>query len=232
MELVVLGSSAAYPGAGAACSGYLVREGDTSILLDIGTGVFANLQRWMDPASLSGLVMTHLHPDHFLDVYPLRQFVQINGHRRRRLPILAPSGASERLDSLVAGEGGPQFGELFDFVDIGDGATETVGAIDVEFSEVPHFEVTFGVVVGDGVLAYSSDCRDESSVVDLAAGKKHLLCEAAACDEHSLGHLTPGQAGRIAKAAGVSTLYLTHLWPFQDKDGARREAETVFDGEV
>ena len=46
MELTVLGCSGSYsaPPAGA-CSGYLLRDGDTAIWMDCGNGSFTNLQR-------------------------------------------------------------------------------------------------------------------------------------------------------------------------------------------
>ena len=44
MRLTVLGKSPAWQDAGGACSGYLVEDGDTRVLLDCGNGVFAKLR--------------------------------------------------------------------------------------------------------------------------------------------------------------------------------------------
>ena len=45
MELTVLGCSGSFGGAGgAACSGYLLRSGDTSVWVDCGNGTFGHLQ--------------------------------------------------------------------------------------------------------------------------------------------------------------------------------------------
>ena len=72
MELTVLGCSGSYnaPPAGA-CSGYLLREGETTIWMDCGHGSFTNLQRQMDPGDLTAIVITHEHPDHCVDIYGL-----------------------------------------------------------------------------------------------------------------------------------------------------------------
>ena len=45
MRITVLGKSPSWSDAGGACSGYLVQEGDFTLLLDCGNGVFSKL-RW------------------------------------------------------------------------------------------------------------------------------------------------------------------------------------------
>ena len=44
MRLTVLGKSPSWQDAGGACSGYLIEEGNTAVLLDCGNGVFAKLR--------------------------------------------------------------------------------------------------------------------------------------------------------------------------------------------
>ena len=45
MQITVLGKSPSWQDAGGACSGYLVQEGDFTLLLDCGNGVFSKLRR-------------------------------------------------------------------------------------------------------------------------------------------------------------------------------------------
>src|SRR5262245_30984945 len=72
LSLTVLGCSGSFAGPGGACSGYLVQAGDTAVVIDLGPGVFANLQAHLDPAALDGLVLTHEHPDHWVDLPVMR----------------------------------------------------------------------------------------------------------------------------------------------------------------
>ncbi len=72
MELTVLGGSAAAPNPGDACTGYHVASGDTALLLDCGSGVVSRLRALADERALSGVVITHLHADHTLDLVALR----------------------------------------------------------------------------------------------------------------------------------------------------------------
>jgi len=53
-------------------------------------------------------------------------------------------------------------------------------------------------------------------------------------DESTLtaNHCDATDAGEIAQDAGVQTLVLTHLMPYRDLEAMRRDAESVFDGEV
>ena len=69
-RITVLGKSPSWQDAGGACSGYLIEEGDTAVLLDCGNGVFAKLRRYRDYVAVDAVVISHLHADHFLDLVP------------------------------------------------------------------------------------------------------------------------------------------------------------------
>ena len=232
MELFVLGTSAAYPGAGKACSGYLIKKGRTHILIDIGTGVLSNLLRWLNPSKLQGIVITHLHPDHFLDIYPLRYFLQFDGNSQSPIRILAPPGAEEFITQLVDKEGKRKFRELFQFVNINDEDHFKLGEIELRFQPVSHFIPTYGVIIGDKQLVYSSDCAYDFLLSSLAEGAETLLCESTLQGRMSSGHLTGEQAGLLAQKAGVKRLFLTHFWPSLDLEVFKKEAKKAFRGEV
>ena len=70
MRLTVLGKSPSWQDAGGACSGYLLQDGDTNVLLDCGNGVFGKLRQFVDYVDVDAVVLSHLHADHFLDLVP------------------------------------------------------------------------------------------------------------------------------------------------------------------
>jgi len=70
VQLTVLGKSPSWQDVDGACSGYLIEEGDTTLLLDCGGGVFSKLRRYRDYASVDAVVISHLHADHILDLVP------------------------------------------------------------------------------------------------------------------------------------------------------------------
>src|SRR3989442_3938613 len=70
MRLTVLGKSPSLQDAGGACSGYLVEERDTAVVVDCGNGVFSKLRRFRDYTAVDAVIISHLHADHFLDLVP------------------------------------------------------------------------------------------------------------------------------------------------------------------
>jgi ribonuclease BN (tRNA processing enzyme) len=75
--------------------------------------------------------------------------------------------------------------------------------------------VGFRLSAADGrSLVYSGDTDVTPALVRLAARADLLICECAQPDQEKVpGHLTPGEAGRIASQAGVKHLVLTHFYP-------------------
>jgi ribonuclease BN (tRNA processing enzyme) len=215
MELTVLGCSGSYnaPPVGA-CSGYLLREGETTIWMDCGHGSFTNLQRQMDPGDLTAIVITHEHPDHCVDVYGLHVLLRY-ALERSGVPIYAPAGADERLGVLA------DWGDTFAWHAIDDGARATVGAIDLAFSRTDHPPPTFAVQASgaDGRrLVYTSDTGPGWSVDAFAPGAELVLSEASyeEADLRSPIHLSGKMAGAAAREARAQRLVLTHLWPRVD----------------
>src|SRR3954469_12392777 len=70
MRLTVLGKSPAWQDAGGACSGYLIEDDETTVLIDCGNGVFSKLREQIDYVDVDAVVISHLHADHFLDLVP------------------------------------------------------------------------------------------------------------------------------------------------------------------
>ncbi len=79
--------------------------------------------------------------------------------------------------------------------------------------------VGFRVETSRGVVAISGDTRPCESMIELARGADVLIHDAAFLDEiiearQMWSHSGPSGAGRVAQAAGVKKLVLTHLGPY------------------
>jgi ribonuclease Z len=89
-------------------------------------------------------------------------------------------------------------------------------------------------------FAFVMDTRLCDAAFELADGADMLVCESTFTDAdlplaNEYGHLTAGQAGRIAAEAGVRLLVLTHFSQrYGSEDMARFAAEAgdAFDGEI
>ena len=238
MELIVLGSSAAYPSFGKACSGYLLREDKTQILVDCGTGVLSNLFKWADPAALNAIILTHLHTDHFLDIYPLRYYLQYQAKIDSPILVLAPEGGKEHVLQLVNEKRKSVFTEFFEFDSICEGMNINIGAFEFDFFMVPHAGETFALsATGEKKVMFSADCGlgAKSILKNAAFGADLLVCEATLQDRSvSLEkvHLTAEQAGEIAEEAEVKKLMLSHIWSGLNSQVSISQAEKVFGGQV
>lgn len=235
MKLTVLGSSAAYPRVGGTCSGYLVADGRARVLVDCGTGVMARLLAYLDPWDLSGILVSHLHVDHYIDLYPLYLFYRF-AHHKRDLPktIHAPSGLADILYALDGGR--ENIDAVYRFVDLEDGADTVVGGLAVRTVRVPHGDkASYAMrLSGSGEIVYSSDCERNQALVQLARGADALIVEASAGGEGKVmpGHMDAAQAAAVAREAGVGVVVLAHLWPTFRWERARAAAAAEFPGQV
>ena len=87
-KLTIIGWWGAYPGAGQATSGYLLQTGKTNILIDCGSGVLGQLQRYLDLEKIDAVVLSHYHHDHVADLgclqYAARVLMDLG---KRELPL-------------------------------------------------------------------------------------------------------------------------------------------------
>jgi ribonuclease BN (tRNA processing enzyme) len=227
VELTVLGCSGSYGApAGGACSGYLVRGRDTALWMDCGNGTLANLQQHIHPEELTGVVITHAHPDHCVDIYGLHVLNKY-GLDRDCLPVFAPEGVAKTLEVLVG-----DWTDTFDWQLVGDGDRATIGDAQLQFSRTDHPLPTMAVnlAIGDKRLVYTADTGPGWSVEAFAPGADLVLSEATYQhdDIRAPIHLSARQAGEAARAAKARRLMLTHLWPTLDPVASVAEGSEAF----
>jgi ribonuclease BN (tRNA processing enzyme) len=100
-EVVVLGSEPAWPSGPRACSGYLVRTAESTVLIDCGTGVFGRLVDVLAPEGLTGVVISHLHFDHWADLVPFRYYLSFEARPDVSPRLYLPPGAIEKLQTIT-----------------------------------------------------------------------------------------------------------------------------------
>jgi len=235
MELITLGTSAAYPTVNRACSGYLIREEGTNVLMDAGSSVTRNLMRWINPSLLDAIVITHLHQDHFIDIYPLYYFLAF--HHRERLPIdvYAPEGARDFVLQIFPRGSEKGLDSVYNFKPLRHRGSFKVGVIEFQSIGVRHSLNAFGIraSAGQRTIAYSSDTGFDEILYEVAAGSDIFICEATMQQEREdLLHLTAAQAGMIASKAGAKKLVLTHIWPDFELAESQRMAAAEYAGPI
>ena len=93
MRMTVYGNNATCPEADGACSCFLIEAEGRRILLDMGNGSLAKLQKDVDLAALDLIAISHLHFDHFGDLFCAKyQLESRRGHPQDTSAHAAPSG--------------------------------------------------------------------------------------------------------------------------------------------
>lgn len=235
-EVIVLGASGTFPAPGSACSGFLLRSGGRDVWLDAGPGTFANLQRHADYHALRGVVLTHVHLDHVLDVYPLYYALRYapGSPGPLGIEVHGPAGAGEYLAGMVTGG---DFDGYLAFRTAAAGQEAEIGGFRFRFARTRHPVETLAVRVEAErrVFAYTADTGFSEAVVDLARGADVLVAEASFQEPVAdMGdvHMTAEEAGETAARAGVGRLVLTHIPPGLDPEVSRALASRRFGGEI
>lgn len=244
MRLTVLGSSASQPGPGDASSSYLVTGGRgrrDRVLLDCGSGIIGNLLQHTALLEISAIFVSHMHPDHYIDLIAMRYGLRYGDGRTRPLDVYLPPGGREQLQAVseAISTTQPFFAGALNLHEYEPEAPLSVGSLTVTPFRVVHGIPSHGMVVTDdrSRLVYSSDTVMCAELEREAAGATVLLAEATlgggAPDHHDpRTHLSAVEAGQIAQRAGVKTLVLTHFWHTADRARASQEASLVFNGNV
>jgi ribonuclease BN (tRNA processing enzyme) len=243
LTVTVLGCSGTYAGPDGACSGYLARSPRSTVVLDLGAGTLANLQRHVSPVDLDAVVLTHEHPDHWLDLPLLRNALlyMLGG---ADVPVYGTAGTYGLARTLIH-----ELAPTLVWHTIDESSEVEIGDLRLRFSRTDHPVETLAVRVdhvrvdqqpgGDGGLAgrsllYSADTGPAWDPGALGGGVDVLLCEAsfepAAEGRHQ--HLSARQAGGYATAVRAGRLVVTHVPPGVDPRDQQRLAATTYGGPI
>jgi len=257
VRITVLGKSPSWQDAGGACSGYLVQDGESSVLVDCGSGVFAQLRRVVDYVDVDAIVVSHMHGDHFLDLVPYACALSYAPRQQpvatfaddtvagrpgtdepARPQLLVPPGARAVLRTIGgAGNQARLFERAFELREYDVAETAVLGSLRASFQPVPHYIATNAIEMtsagGAGRFTFGADHRPTAALNDFAAGTDLLMLEATLPHperDGQRGHLTPGEAGEHAAACGAARLVLTHISDELDEDWALAEARRTYAG--
>jgi ribonuclease BN (tRNA processing enzyme) len=234
VKLTVVGSASAWtrrPGHASSC--YLVEHDGHAIVLDLGQGAFAELSRYRQPADIEAVVVSHLHPDHFVDLVPARHYLRYEAMVPERVEVHGPAELAARLDGLFAQS------DFLDGIRVKSlvPGSRSVAGFTVEAGRVTHIPDSFAFRLSTGAgpgLVYSGDCGVADDLAGLIRPGDVVLCEAAygAAPQGDPIHLNSAAAAGVAAGAGAARLILTHLLDRSDHAAAVSAAASIFGPEV
>lgn len=215
LQLDVVGAGPAYtdrPGATGAA--YLLRVRSTAIVLDLGQGAFTRLAGQIEPSALDAVVISHLHPDHFIDLVALRHYLRWEFRPARHVRVIAAEGLEARMDAL---HDDPGFSAATLDVEPIRLESVDVGEMRLEAARVTHTADShaFRVSAAEGVgLVYSGDCGRAQDLDGLVRPGDALLSEVSFGPgpvAHEAVHLDGPAVGALAARTGAGRVLLTHL---------------------
>jgi ribonuclease BN (tRNA processing enzyme) len=234
MDVTILGSGGGVPSQTRETSCVLVRDGDSALLLDAGTGV----RRLVADGTLLGgvtdlqVVLTHFHFDHvcglpFLSWLCDGATIWAPGrwlYRRESKAILGSLRRPPVAPSDVSG--------AFPIKELRAGSQE-IGPFELRASPQPrHWAPSAGLRVDDE-LAFVTDTPYEAASAELAAGVDYLLHEAWSSSRlplHPDREATAADAARVAVEAGARSLTLIHRNPtLEDRSALLADATAIFE---
>jgi len=239
MRLTVLGCWAPYTPVDGACSGYLLQDGGANIILDLGHGAFSRLGHFINHADIKAVVITHLHPDHYVDLHCLRHATKgalRDGLRRNLIKLYLPSEPDHIFKELQS------CSDAFETMSIESLPIEKlpsgaqvrqakIGEVYFSFLPVHHSNMNAYAlgIEGSGYLVYSGDAIPSRELTELAEKAGIFLCEASGLDKDQEDfkklHFTARQAGELAAQAKVKELILTHFYPEYNLEQIRFQAQ-------
>ena len=263
MKLTVIGCTGSMSGPASAASSYLVQATGAdeageeliySVVLDLGPGAMGQMLRYLDPADLDALVISHCHADHMVDMVGMHVY-----RRWRPTGALGPVltvGPGELLHRLNGVDGTPEtetYATEFDFRTAVPGESFQVGPMTITPYAALHPVEAYGYRVEgpseqvgpDGrrrqvSLAFTGDTDLCESICEMADGVDLLLAEAAFVEGRDTVrgmHLTGKRAGQLAAGTAgkaprrpVGQLVLTHIQPWTEHRIPLRNAALAYEG--
>lgn len=232
MKLTVIGCWAAYPKQNEACSGYLVEENETRVLLDCGHSVFSKLGQYTGINNLDAVVISHYHPDHYADLYALSHAVRsaiFRGIRKKPLPVFMPGG--NQIFDYFAGK------EELQVHEITDNGKDQAGDLKLEFFMAKHLVSGFSVKASSpqSSIFYSGDTTYNKNLVQSSVGADILLIETtmvAAEQEFAVnrGHMSTRDVVAWGRASQPQMLVATHFWEGYDPGQVEKELSALYSG--
>jgi len=223
--VTVVGSGTLVPSARRSTPALCLQEGAFQATIDGGTGTLRRQAELGIAYRRTGvLLFTHIHPDHTLDLlHFLFAWKYGPGAGAGEPPTLVgPPGFGRFLEHFRDGirpwtDAGPPG---FEVVELANGENRRFGPLDVGAVELSHPVVNHGYRIltpGGGTMAFTGDTGWCEALLDLARGVDVLIAECSGgTDRPSSVHLNAAEVGRLAGAAGVKQLVLTHLYPLHD----------------
>lgn len=241
MQLTTIGTGTAAPHPHRVAAGHLVQCGETSLLLDCGSGVVHRMATLgVDWPAITHVAISHFHADHIADLAMLIMAWKWGQLPPRDAPVTlyGPAGFGDLMERLAKAFGEWVLAPGFPLTVREIAPDETLqlpSGIRLSAHPVPHTSESVAYSISDGTrrLVFTGDTPFDEALGRWAVGCDVLLAECSLPDSMAVAaHMTPRQVGRLAAIAAPRRLVLTHLYAPVEQTDIAAEVGEHFTGET
>lgn len=223
LRVTFLGTGDAFATGGRSHACVLVETGRHRWLVDCGAAAPVALRRYeISPATITGVLLTHLHGDHAGGVPFLLLDAVYNEPRSAPLTVAGPRGTEARtlaLASLLYPGLADKARHAVDlrFVELDAPGGGTLGPCGVTTFAAVHGSSASGLLlrlqIAGRTLAFSGDTEWTPALVDVSREADLFVCECTAYDRTVSGHLSHRELVAHRDELTARRTLLTHLGP-------------------
>jgi ribonuclease BN (tRNA processing enzyme) len=219
MEIILLGTGTAIPARQHTPASLAVRADDRWLLLDSGPGSLSRLElAGISYLQVDRLFLTHLHPDHTLDLATLLLVFNYAPGAVRKVPfhLVSCSGIEGFLHNLF--QLYPELVPVNYSLELHTVYRDefNLGGLKVRTAPTGHTaeSVAYRLEISGHSMVYSGDASPRGELVELARGADLLISECSfPSGWQTDDHLNADSLGSLAREAGVKSLLVTHRYP-------------------
>jgi ribonuclease BN (tRNA processing enzyme) len=222
MRLTIIGCGDAFGSGGRFNTCFMIEGRERKLLLDCGASTPVALKvRNVDLNSIDGIVLSHLHGDHFgaLPFFMLES--QFHLRRDKPLTVVGPPGTRERVAAAMevffprSSKNAWRF--PFKIGEITPGVPDEILGFAVRTAEVIHQSGAPSTAVrlteGGKTLAYSGDTEWTDALIPIADGADLFIVECYDYDRNPPGHTSFATLKEKRAALRAKRIMVTHMNP-------------------
>ncbi|WP_033829570.1 MBL fold metallo-hydrolase [Bacillus andreraoultii] len=233
MKLTIIGPWGGFPKVNEASAGYLLEHDGFHLLIDCGSAILSKLQQFIKPANLDACIISHYHPDHNADIGVLQHALLIDMYvtgEKKTLPIYGHNLDQTSFEELTYKD--QTIGIAYNPEQL-----LQIGPFSIKFLRTKHSVPCFAFrIEADGKsLVFTADSAYQDAFIEFAKGTDLLLSECnfyGNMDASNAGHMNSYDVAKLAKAAEVKKLILTHLPHFGNLQQLIYEVGEYYKGPV
>lgn len=236
MRLTIAGSGDAFGSGGRLNTCFFLETARANLLIDCGASALPALKALaLDPKRIDGIVISHLHGDHFGGLPFFLLDAQFLSRRDRPLLIAGPPGTRERLHVLMEAMFPKSTGSKWKFAwevrEIAVGIESEVLGHALTTAEVIHQSgaPSTALRLSDGgkIFAYSGDTEWTDALLPIARDADLFICECYADAGKLTGHMSWDILKFRMADLRARRLMVTHMGPAMLDKRAELEAAGV-----